>query len=81
MEQSNKDRHKLLPRWILTPACLLIWIGFMGYLSYGDYKSGALSGVLYFSVLGISLVIVIVIALLLRKKEKYARRRKNDMNL
>jgi hypothetical protein len=61
--------NRKIKKQFLLPAALLIYLGIMAYVSYPRYKeSGNWSE--YFTVTGISVLLVVLLFFLLRRKQQ-----------
>ena len=75
---TNSKRR--LPRSTWLPLALLAYLGVMAYIGRDALKTG--ESLRYFSIIGVSLVVIVALHFFLRKREWYARRRNDiDKNL
>ena len=70
-----------LNRSIIIPAVLVIYLAVMSYIGYPAYRSGEMSALYYFGVIGATLVVIFLLQLNLRKRERLRREREADMNI
>ena len=68
---------KLPPRSTLIPAVLLVYLGFMSYIGFGEFRAG--NYLYYFGVIGASLLSIVLLHFSLRRRERLRREREDDI--
>ena len=66
-------------RSTLLPVILLIYLGVMAYIGYPDYVAGRTSAMMYFGIIGITLIVIILLHFSLKRRERYRRERLDDI--
>lgn len=66
-------------RSILLPVVLTVYLAVMAYIGYPDYAAGRTSALMYFGIIGITLVVIVLLHFNLKRRERYRRERLDDI--
>lgn len=66
-------------RSILLPVILTVYLAVMAYIGYPDYAAGRTSALMYFGIIGITLVVIVLLHFNLKRRERYRRERLDDI--
>ncbi|MGM9860216.1 MAG: hypothetical protein ACI31C_05605 [Muribaculaceae bacterium] len=70
---------KHLPRHIVIPAALMVYLVIMAVYSYDSWAQGQLSSLQYFGTIGVTLAVIIVLSWSLRRRDRLRRERQQDL--
>lgn len=68
---------KVPPRSTLIPAVLLVYLGVMSYIGFGEFRAG--NYLYYFGIIGASLLSIVLLHFSLKRRERLRREREDDM--
>lgn len=71
--------RRRIPKSTFLPVILLIYLGVMSYIGYGEYASGRTSATYYFGIIILTLFVILLLHIFLKKRERYRREREEDM--
>lgn len=70
---------KHLPRYIVIPAALLVYLIIMAMYAYDSWAEGLMSSLQYFGTIGVTLAVIIVLSWSLRRRDRLRRERQQDL--
>lgn len=66
-------------RSTILPVILLVYLAVMAYIGYPDFAAGRTSALMYFGIIGITLIVIVLLHFNLKRRERYRRERLDDI--
>ena len=70
---------KHLPRHVVIPAALLVYLVIMAVYAYDSWAAGQMSSLQYFGTIGMTVAIIVVLSWSLRRRDRLRRERNKDL--